>query len=128
MSENLDINLFRTCGFLVVRQFFDPKPLSAEMDRVLNDAFWSSASLSRYNGFHDYYVPMMTGDTPESLSLLDRTSVVAEQLLGGSVIPTRAKVIRYFGNTAWHVDSVQPVASIGFMAYLEPLHAENGAL
>jgi hypothetical protein len=98
------------------------------MDRVLNDAFSASAPLSRYDGIHFQYVPMMTAETPESLSLLDRTAVVAEQLFGGPVIPTRAKAIRYFGSTPWHVDSVQPVASFGFMTYLEPLDAENGAL
>lgn len=128
MTENLDVNYLRTFGFLVLRRFFDPNPLSAEMDRVLKDAFSSTTPPSRYDGIHFEYVPMMTADTPESLSLLDRTAVVAEQLLRGPVIPTRAKAIRYFGSTAWHVDSVQPVASIGFMAYLEPLHAENGAL
>jgi hypothetical protein len=111
----------RTHGFLVLRQFFDPRALSTEMDRVLQDT-------ARCDDSHFEYVPMMTADTPESLSLLDRTAVVAEQLLGGPVIPTRAKAIRYFGSTPWHVDSVQPVASLGFMAYLEPLNAENGAL
>jgi hypothetical protein len=98
------------------------------MDRVLEDAFALSTPVSHYDGIHFQYVPMMTADTPESLSLLDRTSVVAEQILGGSVIPTRAKAIRYFGSTAWHVDSLQPISSIGFMTYLDPLAAENGAL
>jgi hypothetical protein len=128
MRNNLDINYLQTFGFLVLRQFFDPGPLSAEMDRILKDAFSSSTEVSRFGGIHFEYVPMMTADTPESLSLLDRTAVVAEQILGGAVIPTRAKAIRYFGSTPWHVDSVQPVTSIGFMAYLEPLRADNGAL
>jgi hypothetical protein len=128
MSESLDVDRLQTFGFLVLRQFFDPRPLSAEMDRILNEAFASSAPISRFQGIHFQYVPMMTADTPESLSLLDRTAIVAEQLLGGTIIPTRAKAIRYFGSTAWHVDSVQPVASLGFMTYLEPLQAENGAL
>jgi hypothetical protein len=128
MSESLDIDRLRISGFLVLRQFFDPEPLSAEMDRVLTDAFSSLVPVSRYEGIHFEYVPMMTANTPESLSLLDRTTVVAEQLLSGTVIPTRAKAVRYFGSTPWHVDSVQPLASIGFMAYMEPLGAENGAL
>jgi hypothetical protein len=128
VKEKLNPDHLRTFGFLVLRQFFDPEPLSLEMDRILNDAFNSSAPASRYDGIHFQYVPMMTAETPESLSLLDRTAIVAEQLLDGPVIPTRAKAIRYFGSTSWHVDSVQPVASIGFMAYLEPLSAEYGAL
>jgi hypothetical protein len=124
----LDIHDFEASGFLILRQFFDSRLLSAEVDRVLQDAFESSSPVSRYEGIHFQYVPMMTENTPESLSLLDRTAIVAERLLGAAVIPTRAKAIRYFGDTAWHVDSVQPIASIGFMAYLEPLGAENGAL
>jgi len=132
MSEqpdpSLDIPAFHSSGYLILRRFFDPGPLSAEMDRVLQEAFSSSAPVSRYEGIHFQYVPMMTANTPVSLSLLDLTSIVAERLLGGPVIPTRAKAVRYFGDTAWHVDSVQPIASIGFMAYLEPLGADNGAL
>ena len=128
MTNRSDANHLRTSGFLVLRQFFDPATLSAEMDRVLKDAFSSSTAVSRYDGIHFQYVPMMTATTPESLSLLDRTTVVAEQLLGGPVLPTRAKAIQYFGSTPWHVDSVQPMVSIGFMTYLEPLDGENGAL
>jgi hypothetical protein len=128
MAQTLGIDRLRKLGFLVLRQFFDPGVLSAEMDRVLTDAFSSSTPISRFDGIHFEYVPMMTANTPESLCLLDRTAAVAEQLLGAPVIPTRAKAIRYFGSTPWHVDSVQPIASIGFMAYLEPLNAENGAL
>jgi len=128
VQESLNIDHLRTFGFLVLRQFFDPGPLFAEMNLVLEDAFPPSAAVSRYEGIHFQYVPMMTAETPASLSLLDRTALVAEQLLGGTVIPTRAKAIRYFGNTAWHVDSVEPVASLGFMAYFESLNADNGAL
>jgi hypothetical protein len=125
---SLDVNHLRTFGYVILRRFFDPSPLSTEMDRVLQDAFSASSPVSRYDGIHFQYLPMMTASTPESLFLLDRTAVLAEQIHGGPVIPTRAKAIRYFGSTAWHVDSVQPVTSYGFMAYLEPLGAENGAL
>jgi hypothetical protein len=119
---------FQTSGFLVLREFFDPVLLAREMDSVLEDAFSSASPAFHYDGIHFQYVPMMTARTPESLVLLDRLAVVAERVLGGPVIPTRAKAIRYFGSTPWHVDSVLPVASIGFIAYLEPLDAENGAL
>src|SRR5215831_2717958 len=71
---------------------------------------------------------MMSATTPASLALLDRTAIVASTLLGSTVIPTRAKGVRYFGNTPWHVDSVSPLDSIGFAAYLEPVGPENGAL
>jgi hypothetical protein len=71
---------------------------------------------------------MMTSKTPVSLSLLDRVESVAAPLLGGSVLPTRAKGTRYSGNSPWHTDSASPLTSIGCLAYLEPLGAEDGAL
>jgi len=79
-------------------------------------------------GIHFQYVPMMTAETPVSLSLVDRVEVVAADLLGSSVLPTRAKGVRYSGNTPWHSDSTSPLASIGFLAYLEPLGADDGTL
>jgi Phytanoyl-CoA dioxygenase (PhyH) len=74
------------------------------------------------------YVPMMTAETPASLSLLDRLGAVAETLFDRSVLPTRAKGVRYVGETPWHVDSALPVASLGCLAYLQPTGPDNGAL
>jgi hypothetical protein len=74
------------------------------------------------------YVPMMSAETPHSLALLDEFQALAATLLGGSVLPVRAKGVRYFRSTPWHADSAHEVASVGFAAYLEPLHADNGAL
>lgn len=129
MNSNLTpylANTFRTFGFAVLRQFFDPNPLAAEIDRVMSDGLVADVSSSGEIGFQ--YVPMMTAGTPVSLALLDRVEPVAAALLGGPVLPTRAKGVRYCGNTAWHTDSVFPVASVGFLTYLEPVGAENGAL
>ena len=117
---------FRAFGFAVLRQFFDPRPLAAEIDRVMNDGLVSH--VSRTEEIHFQYVPMMTAQTPASLSLLDRIEPVAADLLGGPVLPTRAKGVRYSGNTPWHSDSISPLASAGFLAYLEPLGGEDGAL
>jgi hypothetical protein len=73
------------------------------------------------------YLPMMTARTPTSLALLDRFHLLATELLGGPVVPLRAKGIRYFGATPWHRDSTLPLASIGFAAF-EPLSEQTGAL
>jgi hypothetical protein len=117
---------FRTFGFGVLRRFFDPRPLAAEIDRVLQDGLVSRVSRAEEARFQ--YVPMMTAETAVSLSLLDRVEAVAAGLLGGPVLPTRAKGVRYSGNTPWHTDSLSPLASVGFLAYLEPLRGEDGAL
>jgi hypothetical protein len=71
---------------------------------------------------------MMTAETPVSLALLDRLENVATTLLGGPVLPTRAKGVRYRGDTPWHADSELPIGSVGFAAYLEALGADDGAL
>jgi Phytanoyl-CoA dioxygenase (PhyH) len=121
------IATFRREGVLVVPQFFDAASLAKEIDQVMKRAF-PPQRVTNYSGIHFQYVPMMTAETPVSLSLLDRTSVLAEALLDGPVMPTRAKGTRYFGDTRWHQDSESPVTSIGILAYCESLNAKNGAL
>jgi hypothetical protein len=120
-------DILRTAGFVVIPQFFDAAPLAEEIDQVMRRGL-TSEDVTEYSGINFQYVPMMTAETPVSLSLLDRAGVLAEAMLGGPVLPTRAKAVRYFGNTPWHRDSDSPVTSIGFIAYFETLHAENGAL
>src|SRR4051794_36722915 len=110
---------FRTFGFGVRREFFDPRPLAAEIDRVMHDGLVSR--VSKTEGIHFQYVPMMTAQTAASLSLLDRIEAMAADLLGGAVLPTRAKAVQYSGNSPWHSDSISPLASVGFLTYLEPL-------
>jgi Phytanoyl-CoA dioxygenase (PhyH) len=119
---------FRAFGFVVLRQFFDPLPLSEEIDRVMHDGPVSSFDVSGGAEIRFQYVPVMTSETPTSLSLLDRAGVVAASLLDGPVLPTRAKGVRYRGSTPWHQDSILPVASVGVAAYLESLDAGSGAL
>lgn len=123
-----DVPHFQTFGFVVLRQAFDPHPLAAEIDRVMRDGLVSSCEAPGDGAIRFRYVPMMSAETPVSLSLLDRLAPVARALLGGPALPTRAKGVRYRGDTPWHADSTFPIASVGFAAYLEPLRAETGAL
>src|SRR5262245_26552637 len=117
---------FRTFGFAILREFFDASSLAEELDRVMGKGITSR--ITHYEGINFQYVPMMTAETPVSLTLLDRAGAVAETVLGGPVIPTRAKGTRYFGSSPWHTDSEFLVTSIGFLAYCEPLGAHSGAL
>jgi hypothetical protein len=122
------VNHFQTFGFVVLRRFFEPGLLTDEIDRVLHDGPVSSAEVARGGEIRFQYVPMMTAETPVSLSLLERIGAVAADLLEGPVLPTRAKGVRYWGDTPWHQDSTLPVPSVGVAAYLEPLGADSGAL
>lgn len=123
-----DVAHFRTFGFVVLRRFFEPGPLGAEIDRALRDGLVGSVDPSAGGAIRFRYVPMMTAETPVSLGLVDRLEAVAARLLGGAVIPTRAKGVRYSGDSPWHVDSDSPIASVGFAAYLEDLGPSSGAL
>jgi len=113
-------------GFAVIRQFFNADVVASEIDRVTGNGL--VCPVARSGGINFQYVPMMTADTPASLSLLDACAVLAETVLMGPVIPTRAKGTLYRGNTPWHVDSESPIRSIGCIAYLESIDARSGAL
>ena len=76
----------------MLRQFFDPRPLASEIDRVMHDGL--VADVPRSGEIRFQYVPMMSAKTPASLSLLDRVEGVAATLFGSSVLPTRAKGVR----------------------------------
>jgi hypothetical protein len=119
-------NALATFGFVVLRHFFDPGPLAAEIDKVMANGVLKD--FPERGGIRFQYVPMMTAETPVSLSLLDQVETVAAALFGGPVLPTRAKGTRYHGETPWHTDSDLPFRSVGFLAYLEPVGADSGAL
>jgi hypothetical protein len=120
---------FRARGFAVMRAAFDPGPLSDEVDRTLADALRASATDNTGGGRIEFrYVPMMCERTPVSLSLIDALAGPAAGLLGRPVLPVRAKGTRYFGGSGAHRDSELDVASVVFLAYLEPLTASSGAL
>ncbi len=125
----LDVESFHARGLTVLRGFFDARALAEEVDAAL-DAGCAGAFAAAVEGgaVQVAYVPMMCARTPRSLALLDALEPVAAALLGGPVVPTRAKGVRYTGDTPAHVDSVRPVASVGVAAYLEPLDDTSGAL
>jgi hypothetical protein len=120
------VESFRTFGFAVPRRFFDPGPLAMEVDRVLSEGL--TRRRPHTGDIRFQYVPMMTAETPASLSLLDRLGAVAETVFERPVLPTRAKGTRYFGESPWHVDSALPVESLGCLAYLESTGPDSGAL
>lgn len=119
------VDSFRTFGFLVLRQFFEPGPLTDEVDRVIA---YGSRGTARWGEMTFRYVPMMTSRTPASLALLDRSEAVAAALLESPVLPTRAKCVQYAGDTPWHVDSEVPLTSVGVLAYLESRRPDTGVL
>jgi hypothetical protein len=113
---------FQAFGFVLLRDAFDPEPVRVELLRALPRTRTATGVASVQ------YAPMMSALCKASLDLLDRLETTASALLGGPVLPVRAKGMRYFGSTGWHADSTRDVASVGFAAYLSPLARESGAL
>jgi hypothetical protein len=128
VDEAVDVPYFHAFGFVVLRHFFDPCVIASEIDHVMHHGRRCSFEASDGAGIQFQYAPMMTAETPGSLWLLDRTEAVAAAILGGSVLPTRAKGMRYWGNTPWHADSDLPLVSVGIVAYFESLAEDTGAL
>jgi hypothetical protein len=125
------VRRFREVGYVVLRQAFDPTPLEEELNHALADAhgLLEPQEAARGGGGVRYrYVPMMCERTPVSLHLLDQLAEAAGALMGRAVLPGRAKGTVYWGSTGWHRDSHDPLPSLGFLAYLEPLTASTGAL
>ena len=125
---DLDVDAFRTFGFVVLPQAIDPAPLADEVDRALADGARAGFRSSAGGGISGRYVPMMCDRTPVSLGWLDRFAGPAAELLGRAVLPVRAKGTEYSAGTGWHRDSDRDWPSVGFAAYLQPLDAATGAL
>ena len=120
---------FRADGFVVLRRAFDPKPVADEIDRAFADGLIETADVNSGSGGVEFRCVTMTCErTPLSLALLDALAEPAAELLGRAVLPVRAKGTRYFGASGWHRDSDLDIPSIGFVAYLEVVGAESGAL
>ncbi len=118
-----------TFGFVVLEGAIDAGALALELDAALADSGAAAIGVETGGGATAVqYVPMMCARTPRSLSLLTELGPLATGLLGRPSLALRAKGMRYAGSTPWHVDSTRAAVSLGFLAYLEPLDASNGAL
>lgn len=126
----VDVERFRAEGFVALREVFDPSLLIAEVGEAFAVGFPGRRgnNVSAEAGIAFRYLPMMSERTPVSLELLRRFAPVAERLLGTPVLPVRTKAVEYHGASSWHRDTELDVATVGFVCYLEPLTAEQGAL
>lgn len=126
MPGDAEVAHFKAFGFVVLRGALEPAALAEEVDRALREG--SRRSFAQGVGGGGRYVPMMCERTPVSLDALERFAAPAARLLGGPVLPVRAKCVLYYGAAHWHRDSERALGSVGFASYLEPLDADNGAL
>jgi hypothetical protein len=134
MLSTAQIDYFRTFGFAVLSGLLDPGRTSAlrsEVDAALRDAYAATYDERVLDGISGHYLPMASRQTPVSTSLVcdDPTLIgVAEQLLGGPVVPECPEGVLYFADAGWHNDDGTGVTGVKLATYFDRLDAGNGAL
>jgi Phytanoyl-CoA dioxygenase (PhyH) len=131
-----DIDRFRSFGYLVLRDFLEPAlvdELRAEMVSTMlavhGDRYHERPRMS---GMAGHYTCLLGPWAPRTVELVDsrRFAGLAERLVGGPVLPSPCDTqgILYFDHAGWHNDIGIAVRGVKFVAYLEPLDADSGAL
>jgi hypothetical protein len=134
MLSNDQIDHFRTFGFVALPGLLGAaraEALRAEADAAIREAYAATYNQRVIDGISGHYLPMLSGRTPRSASLVCDDPVlidVAEQLLGGPVLPPVPEGILYFGEAGWHNDDGIGVRGVKFATYFDPLTTANGAL
>jgi Phytanoyl-CoA dioxygenase (PhyH) len=135
MVTDQQVDHYRTFGFVVLRGYLDQREtaaLSKELDSALRDAFGAHFhQRPRLGGIEGHYLPMMSRHrTPISLALVEDARLLgaARQLFQAPVLPTYAQGILLFGEAGFHYDDGTGSQGVKFVAYLEPLTAQTGAL
>jgi hypothetical protein len=135
MVTDQQLDHYRTFGFVVLPAYLDQRETAAlgrELDGALRDAF--GAHFHRRpttGGIEGHYLPMMSRRcTPVSLALVEdaRFLDTARRLLDAPVLPTYAEGILLFDQAGFHYDDGTGSKGVKFVAYLEPLTAQTGAL
>lgn len=117
----------RTFGFVVLRQAFTPEDMAtvlAEQERAMREATGPGEP-------KEQLVCTMGLSTPFLAAWLEepRFVAIAQQVMGADVIGACSYVMRYVGDTGWHVDDYSAeVPGVKFVAPCAPVRADSGAL
>jgi hypothetical protein len=134
MLTTAQIDHYHTFGFVVLPGLLGTghaAALYAEVEHALRDAYAKTYHERVIDGISGHYLPMASRHTPLSASLVCDTPLligVAEQLLGGPVIPECPEGVLYFAEAGWHNDDGIGVTAVKLATYADPLGAGNGAL
>jgi Phytanoyl-CoA dioxygenase (PhyH) len=135
MVTDQQVDHYRTFGFVVLRGYLDQREiavLTREVDRALRDGFGAHFhQRPATGGIEGHYLPLMSRRrTPTSLALVEdpRFLGAAHQLLDSPALPTYAEGVLLFGQAGFHYDDGTGSTGVKFVAYLEPLTAQTGAL
>jgi Phytanoyl-CoA dioxygenase (PhyH) len=135
-TGDAEVDWFRSFGYLVLRRFFQPtqiEELREELVRTMlgvhGDGYYERPAMS---GMAGHYTCLLGPWAPRTTEHVDSRRLVglAERLVGGNVLPSPCDTqgVLYFGHSGWHNDTGLGVRGVKFVAYLEPLEADSGAL
>ena len=135
-TGDADVDRFRSFGYLVLPGFFDRElicdlreEMVSTMLAVHGDRYHERPAMS---GMAGHYTCMLGPWAPRTVGLVDSRRLVhlAERLVGGPVLPSPCDTqgILYFDHAGWHRDTGIAIRGVKFVAYLEPLAADSGAL
>jgi Phytanoyl-CoA dioxygenase (PhyH) len=129
------VDHYRTFGFVVLHGYLEQRETAAlgkELGDALRDAFGAHFfQRPTTGGIEGHYLPMMSRHrTPISLALVEdpRFLGAARRLLDAPVLPSYAEGVLLFGQAGFHYDDGTGSKGVKFVAYLEPLTAQTGAL
>lgn len=125
------ISEFETFGFIVLRGAIeDPDSLRAESMQTVRDATGVNFhTVQAGGGMPGHFVPATCEHTPHSLELAVTVGSIVNQLLDRETFLVNAHHILYLSEAGWHTDSGwESLRSVHAVAYLDELHAGNGAL
>jgi hypothetical protein len=135
-TGDAEVDWFRSFGYLVLRGFFEPELVEdlrgevvGTMLGVHGDRYDERPPMS---GMAGHYTCLLGPWAPRTVELVDSRRLVglAERLVGGAVVPSPCDTqgILYFDHAGWHNDTGIGIRGVKFVAYLEPLTADTGAL
>jgi Phytanoyl-CoA dioxygenase (PhyH) len=135
-TGDAQVDWFRSFGYVVLRGFFEPElvaELRTEMVRTMlgvhGDRYYERPPMS---GMAGHYTCLLGPWAPRTVELVDSRTLVglAERLVGGGVLPSPCDTqgILYFDHAGWHNDTGIGIRGVKFVAYLEPLAGDTGAL
>jgi len=131
---NRQLAHYRTFGFVVLPDLLGPKrtsALGAEVDAAIRDAYAATYDERIIDGISGHYLPMASGLTPVSSSLVCDDPILidaAERLLDEPVLPAPPEGILYFSEAGWHNDDGIGVRGVKFATYFDALDSACGAL
>lgn len=130
MLTDQQIAHYRTFGFLVFRQYFQPEEVEALQREFL--ASMEKVYRNRpFDGSRRHWIAMFRPDAPFYAGLMEdpRFDGMATALLGDDAIGCCVDANRYIGDTGWHPDTLSPhLQVLKIVFYLQPVGADSGAL